>query len=277
MNINLFKALPLSAALMLSPVLGAESAEEQDAQQQIVEKHVEIVLSATEEGPEKTMKIVVRGSGDDDIDTWVTDINSDEELAGDEEALGEQEGTMIRFQSSEDGIASVKKVIKTLAMTEWQDLSGEEKEQLIDSLETLDDDMELEVRHDIDIDSDSSAEAIIAIIAVFGMPLFIIIAILYYKHRKRMVKVALVKDYLDAGKDVPAEVLTAINGAEPDAPADSFQSAVRNIAVGAGLFLFLGLLVGWDIAAVALIPLFIGIGKLIVWRMNRESNDNQAS
>ncbi len=277
MNINLFKALPLSAALMLSPVLGAESAEEQDAQQQIVEKHVEIVLSATEEGPEKTMKIVVRGSGDDDIDTWVTDINSDEELAGDEEAPGEQEGTMIRFQSSEDGIASVKKVIKTLAMTEWQDLSGEEKEQLIDSLETLDDDMELEVRHDIDIDSDSSAEAIIAIIAVFGMPLFIIIAILYYKHRKRMVKVALVKDYLDAGKDVPAEVLTAINGAEPDAPADSFQSAVRNIAVGAGLFLFLGLLVGWDIAAVALIPLFIGIGKLIVWRMNRESNDNQAS
>lgn len=277
MNINLFKALPLSAALMLSPVLGAESAEEQDAQQQIVEKHVEIVLSATEEGPEKTMKIVVRGSGDDDIDTWVTDINSDEELAGDEEAPGEQEGTMIRFQSSEDGIASVKKVIKTLAMTEWQDLSGEEKEQLIDSLEALDDDMELEVRHDIDIDSDSSAEAIIAIIAVFGMPLFIIIAILYYKHRKRMVKVALVKDYLDAGKDVPAEVLTAINGAEPDAPADSFQSAVRNIAVGAGLFLFLGLLVGWDIAAVALIPLFIGIGKLIVWRMNRESNDNQAS
>ncbi len=275
MNINLFKALPLSAALLLSPVLGAESAEEQDAQQQIVEKHVEIVLSATEEGPEKTMKIVVRGSGDDD--TWVTDINSDEELTGDEEAPGEQEGTMIRFQSSEDGIASVKKVIKTLAMTEWQDLSGEEKEQLIDSLETLDDDMELEVRHDIDIDSDSSAEAIIAIIAVFGMPLFIIIAILYYKHRKRMVKVALVKDYLDAGKDVPAEVLTAINGAEPDAPADSFQSAVRNIAVGAGLFLFLGLLVGWDIAAVALIPLFIGIGKLIVWRMNRESNDNQAS
>ena len=136
--------------------------------------------------------------------------------------------------------------------------------------------MYLEVQHEIDIDGDSSAESIIAIIAVFGLPLFLLVAVLYYKHRKRMVKVALIKDYLDAGKDVPAEVLVAINGGEPDAPADSFQSAVRNIALGAGLFLFLGLLIDWDLAAVALIPLFIGIGKLIVWRINRNATEQQA-
>lgn len=271
MKTSLLSALPLSAALMLSLATAAEPVEQQPAQQQSVEKHVEVLLSATDDGPEKTMKIVVRGSDDGETQTWVTDIDSDQDASDPED-----DQTFIRFQSSEDGIASINKVIKTLAMTEWQDLSEEDKQKLLETLETLDDDMELEVHHEIDIDGDSSAESIIAIIAVFGLPLFLLVAVLYYKHRKRMVKVALIKDYLDAGKDVPAEVLVAINGGEPDAPADSFQSAVRNIALGAGLFLFLGLLIDWDLAAVALIPLFIGIGKLIVWRINRNATEQQA-
>jgi succinate dehydrogenase flavin-adding protein (antitoxin of CptAB toxin-antitoxin module) len=273
MKTSLLKALPLTAALLMPSAFATEPAEQQDAVKQTFEKHVEMVLSASEDGPEKTMKIVVRGSDDGETKTWITDVDSDSDEVS---PSSEADSTLIRFQSSEDGIASIKKVIKTLAMTEWQDLSKEDKEELLETLENLDDDMELEVRHDIELNSDSDAQSIIAIIAVFGLPLFLLIAVLYYKHRKRMVKVALVKDYLDAGKDVPADVLVAINGGEPDAPADSFQSAVRNIAIGAGLFLFLGLMIDWDLAAVALIPLFIGIGKLIVWRMNRDATDNQA-
>ena len=42
------------------------------------------------------------------------------------------------------------------------------------------------------------------------------------------------------------------------------------------LLLFLGLLIYWYLAAVALIPLFIGIGKLIVWRINRNATEQQA-
>ena len=93
------------------------------------------------------------------------------------------------------------------------------------------------------------------------------------RSRKRLIKVALVKDYLDAGKDVPSEVLVAINGPASDAPASSLDGAVRNISIGLGLFLALSLLADWSLATVALIPLFIGIGKLIVWRMNKDSAD----
>ncbi len=279
MNNSVFKTLPakaplltLATVLMFSSAFATEPAEEQAPAAKTSEKHVEVVLSASEEGPEKAIKIVVLGSDDGEIETGRTALDTGDYASGDE-----KDGVLISLESSEDGIASIKDIVKTLAMTQWHDLSEEEKEQLLDSLENLDAEMTFEVHPDIDMSSNSSGEGIIAIIAVFGLPLFLLIAILFYKHRKRMVKVALVKDYLDAGKDVPAEVLTAINGAEPDAPANSFQSGVRNIAMGAGLFLFLGLLIDWGLAAVALIPLFIGIGKLIVWHINKDSTDNQAS
>ena len=138
MKTSLLSALPLSAALMLSLATAAEPVEQQPAQQQSVEKHVEVLLSATDDGPEKTMKIVVRGSDDGETQTWVTDIDSDQDASDPED-----DQTFIRFQSSEDGIASIKKVIKTLAMTEWQDLSEEDKQKLLETLETLDDDMDL--------------------------------------------------------------------------------------------------------------------------------------
>jgi hypothetical protein len=91
-----------------------------------------------------------------------------------------------------------------------------------------------------------------------------------YQQRKRLIKVALVKDYLDAGKDIPSDVLVAINGSASSAPASSLDGAVRNISIGLGLFLALGLLANWSLATVALIPLLIGIGKLIIWRMNKD-------
>ncbi len=233
------RALPLVAVLMTAPTFAAEPAEEQETQQQSEEMNMEFA------------------SEEDSTD-------------------GEKSAAFISIESSGDGIASIKEVIKTLAMTQWSDLGEEDKQQLLTSLESLDDEMTIQVHRDIDMTEDSDAEGIVAIIAVFGLPLFLLIAILYYKHRKRMVKAALIKDYIAAGKDVPTEVLTVINGAEPDAPADSFQSAVRSITLGMGLILFLGIAVSWELAAVGLIPLFIGIGKLIVWRMNRDSSATQA-
>jgi hypothetical protein len=140
------------------------------------------------------------------------------------------------------------------------------------SLDGLDEEITIQMIPDNAMNYDSDAEGLVAIIAVFGLPMFLLLAILFYKHRKRMVKVALIKDYLAAGKDVPIEVLTVINGAEPEAPTDSLQSAVRSIALGIGLILFLGIAISWELAAVGLIPLFIGIGKLVVWRMNRDTS-----
>jgi hypothetical protein len=189
-----------------------------------------------------------------------------------EQQIDQQSGAVISFESTGDGIGSIKEIITTLTATDWQDLSEEDQQALLGSLDGLDEEITIQMIPDNAMNYDSGAEGLVAIIAVFGLPLFLLLAILFYKHRKRMVKVALIKDYLAAGKDVPIEVLTVINGAEPEAPADSLQSAVRSIALGIGLILFLGIAISWELAAVGLIPLFIGIGKLVVWRMNRDTS-----
>lgn len=278
MKANLIKALAIAATLLVTPAFAEEATENTVFHEKIDGKEIKIAVFTSEDESSKTMKIVRSvGSEEEQQSADVADVAEPEM-----EPETEKKQTSIRFKSSDDGVVAIKKVIKTLSNTEWDDLNDQEEQELLATLEEINDGMEVEISHDIDMDSDgdSSAEGIIAIIAVFGMPLFIIIAILYYKHRKRMVKVALIKDYLDAGKDVPDEVLVAINGSEIDPPADSFQGGVRNIAVGAGLFLFLGLIANWGVAALALIPLFIGIGKLVVWRMNsgtiENSSQNQA-
>lgn len=266
------RALPLVAVLMTAASFAAEPAEEQETQQQSEEMNMEFSVSASDDSPAKGVKIMIRGDTEGaNLETIIEEFASEEDSTD-----GEESAAFISIESSGDGIASIKEVIKTLAMTQWSDLGEEDKQELLTSLESLDDEMTIQVHRDIDMTEDSDAEGIVAIIAVFGLPLFLLIAILYYKHRKRMVKAALIKDYIAAGKDVPTEVLTVINGAEPDAPADSFQSAVRSITLGMGLILFLGIAVSWELAAVGLIPLFIGIGKLIVWRMNRDSSATQA-
>jgi hypothetical protein len=266
MQTNLIKVLALAASLTMAPTYAGETEEAKEtAGSTIFHQNVDA----------NDMKIAVIGSGDGAGDSESEHTFIEFKFAEDGGGDSKSEDTFIEFKSSEDGVAAIKKVIKTLSQTEWGDLNDQEKQALLATLEDLDDEMELEIA--MDLNQDSSAAGTIAIIAFFGLPLLILVAVLYYKHRKRMIKLALVKDYLDAGKDVPNEVLAMLNDGESDGSANSFQSGVRNIAVGAGLFLFLGLLIDWGIASVALIPLFIGIGKLIVWRMNKDSSDNLAS
>jgi|TARA_B110000093_G_scaffold140952_1_gene151648 hypothetical protein len=38
--------------------------------------------------------------------------------------------------------------------------------------------------------------------------------------------------------------------------------------IGVGLLLFLGILIGWDVASVALIPIFIDLARLLVWKLS---------
>jgi len=205
-----------------------------------------------------------------DSDELIKSIATDKVEASRERNEEAKNATSIK--PTNNSFAEIKQVIENLAATQWDNLNAYEKQELLSKLGSVNNGMAMQINHGIP-NTGSDAMPIIAIIAVFGTPLFITFGVLYYQQRKRLIKVALVKDYLDAGKDVPSEVLVAINGPASDAPASSLDGAVRNISIGLGLFLALSLLADWSLATVALIPLFIGIGKLIVWRMNKDSAD----
>ena len=62
------------------------------------------------------------------------------------------------------------------------------------------------------------------------------------------------------------------------APTGNFERGIMLMGIGIGLFLFLGMLIGWDIASVALIPLFIGVARVVIWSLGNRTEtkaDNQ--
>ena len=58
--------------VMLTPAYGSESPEMLEVKQPVVEKQLEVVISRSEERPEQSMRVVVRGVEDDEANTWVT-------------------------------------------------------------------------------------------------------------------------------------------------------------------------------------------------------------
>ncbi len=62
------------------------------------------------------------------------------------------------------------------------------------------------------------------------------------------------------------------------APSGNLERGIMLMGIGTGLFLFLGLLIDWGVASVALIPLFIGVARVVIWVLSNRTEtktDNQ--
>jgi len=187
--------------------------------------------------------------------------------------LGEDEGTLeehvfISIDGEEKDITAISTMISKLIETEWDDLDEAEKEEILETIK------EIESGIEVDIDTNTSAtEAVIAIVAIMftlGSPILIIGTILYYKHRKRRQRNALIEKFLDSGQEVPAELMES--GDLADNSSNTLSRGIRLTAIGLGLFVFLGSMIGWNIATVALIPLCIGIARIIIWKLSDKTS-----
>ena len=181
------------------------------------------------------------------------------------------ENTVISISSDGEKISSIKNIIATLSDTEWDDLSEEDRQAIIEAAEILEDGVEINISG-----SELGFGAIIGrifafiifFLLTFGLPFTIIALILFYKHRKRGQRMELVSKFIDAGKEVPEEILRDVT--DIDSTDNGLKKGIRLIGVSTGVLLFLGILVGWGIASVALIPLFIGIARVVSWKLNSD-------
>ena len=234
--------------------------------------YLEILIStATSENTDSNQDSMVNKefrfkleNGEIELGSNQTDVSSAETNPGDK--LENQ--VIISLSGDDETVGGVLKIISTLTETEWDDLTQDEKEQIQSALNEIEEGIEIDVAT-----KTGFFYAILAIMAVsftLGLPVIVIVIILYYKHRKRRQRDAVIEKFINSGKDIPAELLASWE-LNPDESDSRLHQGIKLIAVSLGLYLFLHFSVGPDVALIAAIPLFLGIARLIIWKISQKS------
>ncbi len=107
----------------------------------------------------------------------------------------------------------------------------------------------------------------ISLLAVFGTPILIVALIMYFGFSKSRARHRTIRMMVEKGQPVPPELLA------PPPPAVRQRSDMRRgvvmVMIGTGLMVFLGAVNDWDGGAwaVGIIPFLIGVGYLLVWKL----------
>ncbi|KRO96873.1 MAG: DUF6249 domain-containing protein [Proteobacteria bacterium] len=232
------------SAMLTSPVYADETTEINEHTLEFNDKKIRVVL------------------GSDDKNKMIHEVTSNEHV-------------FISVSADEKEISVLTGILSKLAETEWDQLDEAERQEIIQALEQVEAGIQIDINED-NMGAGKIILAVIAILSTFGLPFIIIALILYYKHRKRRQRDILIGKFIDAGKEVPIEILMSSGAA--GAPTGNFERGIMLMGIGIGLFLFLGMLIGWDIASVALIPLFIGVARVVIWSLGNRTEtkaDNQ--
>jgi len=114
------------------------------------------------------------------------------------------------------------------------------------------------------------AISIVAIVVIFLLaPLLIIIAIFYFVNRNRRERYKLAQMAIQNGQPIPDQIL---KDKVDDWNRSDYQAGVRQMFVGVGLAIFLGIIIGKIGIGIGALVFFIGLGK---WYVSRQSRDNQ--
>ena len=118
--------------------------------------------------------------------------------------------------------------------------------------------------------------AIVGLVTIVIMfliaPLLIIFVIFYFVNKNRRERLKLAQMAIQNGQPIPNEVLNDTRNAIRN---DDYQAGIRQMCVGAGLAVFLGLIVGELGVGIGALVFFIGLGKWYLGRQARMDNPNR--
>ena len=114
--------------------------------------------------------------------------------------------------------------------------------------------------------------AMTAIVFTLGLPVIILVLVLVFSNRKRKQKMAVISSYLEADQPVPEFVMAEFGG--NSAATSSFRSGLTFLFVGIAIFIFLGIQEGLGAAALGLIPIGIGIARLVSWKYDTDQKNS---
>ena len=113
---------------------------------------------------------------------------------------------------------------------------------------------------------------IIAIVIIFLIaPLLIIITIFYFVNKNRRERYKLAQMAIQNGQQIPEDILKE---KEDDWDKNDYQSGMRQIFLGVGLAIFLGIVAGKIGFGIGALVFFIGLGKVFIARRSDQPRND---
>ena len=109
---------------------------------------------------------------------------------------------------------------------------------------------------------------ITAIVFTFGMPIMIVAVVLYSSYRKKRLMHDTIDQYVNSGKDIPPEVLKGLQ--KEVTPKNNLHRGLVMSGIGLGIFACFAVIGSLSAAAFGLIPLFIGLAQLLIWKLEEK-------
>jgi len=105
-------------------------------------------------------------------------------------------------------------------------------------------------------------------IAFFATVLLVVVATLVFRHRRNAQVQETLRLMVEKGAEIPPELLT-----RPQSQHGDLRRGLVLVAAGSSLAIMIGLINGFEDGswAVGLVPTFIGVGYLIVWRYSQRA------
>lgn len=127
-----------------------------------------------------------------------------------------------------------------------------------------------------------AGEVVVALVAVsftLGLPIIILLLVLIFRHKKRRQMLDLAQTYVNSDTPMPSHVMAEFGaGMSSD---QRLRSGLSYTCIGIALALMLGILGDPKSAAIGLIPIGIGVSRLLFWKFENkqpaESNTNGLS
>lgn len=165
----------------------------------------------------------------------------------------------------------IKRFDKDEALTE------EERKELKEALMTAKEAIKEIDNITIDLDSEDSfmgnLVGLFAILLIFGGPIIIVAIALYSSYKKRRLTHQTINAYIEQGKDIPAEVLQGLQ--HHGGQKSNLHKGLVMVGIGFGVAVCFALMGSTGAAALGLIPLFIGIALLLVWKLEKKSDQTE--
>ena len=114
--------------------------------------------------------------------------------------------------------------------------------------------------------------AIIFFIIILLAPLLIIIVIFYFVNKNRRERYKLAQMAIQNGQPIPDDILK--NQMSSSSKGSDYQTGIRQMFLGVGLAIFLGIVAGKIGFGIGALVFFIGLGKWFIARQNGDMGNN---